>query len=178
MQQLLGWVNEALLKKEDMLRCFSNLGVQVEGWLKAEILFQLERKMQEGLIDKFDREVRVGRTRRKLDLLVSVQGIVYVLELKHWLIGQQRGQQWNSRQHFNAAAKQLERQASDLSRFRGEGYFLILTTRNPGESDWSRGLQYIQERLRRRHISLQSITEPQQFPEHYFLGLLKVNRKP
>jgi hypothetical protein len=61
-----------------------------------------------------------------MDLMVGFPDLVCYVELKHWLIGHQRGQQWSSRQHFNAAAKQLERRASDLLRFDGD-FQVVLT---------------------------------------------------
>lgn len=64
----------------------------MEGWLKGEMLLVLDGLVQGGHIAGLDREVKVGPGQRKrIDLRVDVQGMSHWLELKHWLVGRQRG---------------------------------------------------------------------------------------
>jgi hypothetical protein len=91
--------------RQDALQCFCDQGVQVEGWLKGEVLLWLTREKASGIIQEFDREVVPGVGRKKVDIrltLASQGGMADVwLELKHYLIGFQRGVPYEARTYFS-----------------------------------------------------------------------------
>ena len=76
------------------LECFCQYGVQVEGWLKGELLCFLDSEKAAGRIVNFDREVRLDIGRKRIDLRLEIPAGRAVLnawiELKHWLIGSQK----------------------------------------------------------------------------------------
>ena len=81
-----------LKEKHEPLACFTSSGVQVEGWLKGELLTFLTREMNQQLISDFDREVKCGDGFKKVDLTVSfAKQDRHWIELKHQLIGYQKG---------------------------------------------------------------------------------------
>ena len=57
------------------LSCFHVYGVQVEGWLKGELLYFLDNEKKKGTVADFDREVRIvlGNKRKHVDLQVSLE---------------------------------------------------------------------------------------------------------
>ena len=77
---------------DDALRCFCDRGVQVEGWFKGEMLAFLERERAD-----FDREVKIGPDRKKIDFQVTLLSEPARIELKHWLIGNQKGMSYDAR---------------------------------------------------------------------------------
>ncbi len=57
------------------LRCFHAHGVQIEGWLKGELLFFLDGEKVRGAIGDFDREIRtdLGDRRKQVDLRIALE---------------------------------------------------------------------------------------------------------
>jgi hypothetical protein len=158
---------------QDRLLCFCRAGVQVEGWFKGEMLFLLEEMAARSEIDAFDREVkRPGRT---MDLYLTIARQPHWVELKHWLIGYQRRDYWSPNDYFgdrssvgiNPDVEKLK--ALDAS---GERWLLILMTANPGPQAWQSGLDKFHAKFAPRE--LRSHSDPADFPDSYFLGLLEV----
>ena len=87
------------------LRCFHIYGVQVEGWLKGELLYFLDNEKKKGTVVDLDREVRIvlGNKGKRVDLRVSleVQGEREDawIELKHWLL-EQKGTTYRPQFYF------------------------------------------------------------------------------
>ncbi len=52
-------------------------------------------------------------------------------------------------------------------------YLLILTTANPGVNDWSAGVKKFNKKF--SPIQLKSLTNTSDFPNFYYLGLLKIS---
>jgi len=50
---------ELLKSRESVLECFTKYGVQVEGWLKGELLSFFDKKLQKSKIVGLDREVNI-----------------------------------------------------------------------------------------------------------------------
>jgi hypothetical protein len=86
---------EHLRTREDGLRCFCTQGVQVEGWFKGEMLAFL---CKEGA--DFDREVKIGPDKKKIDFQVTLLSQPARIELKHWLVGKQKGMSYDARWYF------------------------------------------------------------------------------
>jgi hypothetical protein len=74
---------------EDQFTVFTDFGFQAESWFKAELLMALNLLRKEEIIQELDREVRVGT--QKVDIVLRYQGVQHWVELKHWLIGKQKG---------------------------------------------------------------------------------------
>ena len=171
---------EVLDSKEGVLNCFCKYGVQSEGWLKGELLYFLDNEKSAGRIDHFDREVsiRVGRKKKKVDFKVKIStssgALEAWIELKHWLIGYQKGTRYNAQFYFgDPSSVGIKPDAEKLSGIpNGSKFLLILTTANPGTNDWSTGVNKFNKKF--FPIHLESLTNPADFPSFYYLGLLEV----
>ena len=53
---------------QDRLTCFCDLGIQCEGWFKGELLTLLTQLRKEGVVQDFDREVRVDG--KQIDVMI------------------------------------------------------------------------------------------------------------
>jgi len=163
------------------LECFCQHGVQVEGWLKGELLCFLDNEKAEGRISDFGREVPVGGSRKRVDFRIKIATTSGALEeawveLKHWLIGYQAGSQYNASFYFGDPSSVGIRQ--DVKKLRGlppsKGKFvLILATANPGAAEWAAGVDKFNRKF--APPRLKSLTDPAEFPNSYFLGLLRVS---
>jgi len=166
--------------KKEILECFCRYGVQVEGWLKGEFLYFLDNEKKEGRIVDFDREVSIGVGRKKVDFKVRIptsSGVLEVwIELKHWLVGVQQGTTYNAGFYFGDRNMGIKPDAEKLCHVStGRKFFLILTTANPGVKDWLTGVAKFNRKF--SPINLESLTNPGNFPCHYYLGLLEVKNK-
>lgn len=160
------------------LECFAHYGVQLEGWLKGELLCFLDNEKARKTIANFEREVRVGRGKQKVDFYLEIPTGAAVLnvwiELKHWLIGYQKGNRYNAVFYFgDASSVGIKPDVEKLVQFTQENkYLLILATANSGVYDWSSGIAKFNKKF--SPLCLNSLTNPAEFPQSYFLGLLKV----
>ena len=85
----------------DQLRCFRKYEFQAEGWLKAEWVALLDAMRRRGEIAGLDREVS-ALGQRKIDLTITMKDGRHWIELKHWLIGSQKGQNWGPSAYIDA----------------------------------------------------------------------------
>ena len=121
----------------------------------------------------FDREVR--KQGKNMDLYQTISGQPHWVELKRWLIGDQRGDRWWPSSYFGdrtsvGISPEVEKlKALGVS---GGRWLLILMTANPGPQAWREGLDKFHARFAPR--VLRSCSEPADFPTSYFLGLLEV----
>ena len=173
LQSLVQRFSNHLSHRQQSLICFTNLGVQVEGWMKGELLTFLTDEVERKQIFSFDREVKYGEGRKRVDLTISFLGQKPVwIELKHHLIGSQKGisydAQWYLKDKANGILADVQK-LSSLSSF--DGYVLILTTANPGSTDWDSAVTIFNNKFEHQVLSL---TKPDDFPDTYFLGLLYV----
>jgi len=95
---------KVLDSKQKQLECFCKYGVQIEGWLKGELLCFLDKEKIIGTLVDFDREVLMGIGKKKVDFKVKISTssgeIETWIELKHWLIGYQKGTKYNAQFYF------------------------------------------------------------------------------
>lgn len=166
--------------REKTLNCFCKYEVQLEGWLKGELLCFLDNEKDAGRIAHFNREVSVGMGRKKVDLkvkmLTSLGGLEVWVELKHWLIGHQKETLYNAQFYFgDSSSVGIKPDVEKLSKIsNGSKFLLILTTANPDMNDWSTGVNKFNRKFSPLH--LKSLTTPADFPSFYYLGLLEVTK--
>jgi len=148
--------------------------------MKGELLYFLDNEKSAGRIAHFDREVLMGIGKRKVDFKVEMStdsGVVEVwIELKHWLIGDQKGTRYDAQSYFNDPTPVgIKPDVEKLNEVPDDAKFLlILTTKNPGMADWSTGVDRFNEKFSPLHI--ESLTTPADFPSFYYIGLLKAAR--
>lgn len=173
---------ELLSKRaQGRLKCFQKYEVQVEHWLKGELLYFLDGEKRHGRLSHFDSEVpaylRKGSKQVDLKLTLEEEGSVSDawIELKHWLRVYQRIP-YTPKSHFRTKTWGILEEVDVLSKIpTGSKYILILYTPNPGSADWREGVECFNRNF--RPLSVSPLTDAQQFPDAYFLGLLKIKEK-
>ena len=175
-QNMITHFRHDLDKNVEKLKCFYSFSVQVEGWLKGEFLYFLDKEKRANRLPYFDREVRFDTSRRKVDILVETPSRQKAwIELKHWFIGIQSGNKYNVNSYFSDG-KWLGVE-SDVDKLKGiqedNKFILILLTENPGDKDWEAGIEKFNIKFAHHVVSL---TKPSDFPKSYFLGLLEVHK--
>lgn len=164
---------EVLARRPHVLRCFADQGVQVEGWLKGEFLAFLTEERLAARIADFHREHLIGTGKRKADLCLhgAEQSRIWI-ELKHYLIGMQKGIQYNALGYFTdprgGIKPDIEKLLSIDSPHR---YVLILATARPTVTDWAAAIERFNSKFVR---CLRPLTSPDEFPGEFFLGLVSV----
>lgn len=176
MRELLPYIKAHFDNLQDRFITFRNQEVQVEGWLKGELLLLLSQMRDSNNIEDLDREVKHGRS--KLDLKIHLTGGIHYVELKHWLIGVQRGFRLDPHFYFGdpspvGITKDYDKLDSITSPC--QKWFLILCTPNPGNDLWEKGLDRFHEKFFPR--ALDACSNPYDYPPSYFLGLLSLQGK-
>ncbi len=165
---------------ETNLKSFCAHGVQVEAWLKGEFLSFLDQQKEQGLIAGFDREEKIeSDNRKKVDFRIGIstgRGLRNAwVELKHWLVGYQKGVKYDASFYFSdPTSAGIVQDAKKLIKVQDEArYILILTTSNPGEEKWQNGVEKFRKKF--TPINIETLMQPKDFPDHYCIGLLKVS---
>jgi hypothetical protein len=167
---------DLLTLRMHVLRCFTEQGIQVEGWMKGEFLAFLTEEKRTARILDFDREVLIGQGRKKADVALTLHESIardrIWIELKHYLIGRQKGIDYNAFGYFNDPAAGIR---SDIEKLFAVSsphkYALVLTTAKPKLPDWDAAITGFNRKFR---PCLRSLTDPKDFPEEFFLGLVSV----
>lgn len=179
-QNLISLVNELKVffnSRLSYFETFTKHGVQVEGWFKGELLNFLENKNPVGIIG-FEREYSIGIGRRKVDFVLETEGNGLprrvLVEIKHWLIGFQKGIRWSANSYFgDTSSVGIEPDVEKLSKLKEDGMFvLIFATSNPGENDWESGIRKFNSKF--APLKVKALTSPIDYPPTFFLGLLKL----
>lgn len=177
MKALISRLAEYLRRSEQQLRCFHTYESQVEGWFKGELLCFLDREKRTGRLPNFEREKKlyVGDERNRIQVDMMLQfdppGSVVWVELKHW-IGYQNNQNWNPFWYFtNTARPAVERLLTIPEP--GDKYMLVPFTPNPGSEKWNYGVEEFNARFPPPPV--RSLTNPDNYPDYFFLGLLHVS---
>lgn len=174
MNWLIDALGSHLCRREDNLLAFAEHGVQVEGWLKGELLVVLNSIRAQGSISNFEREVRLPDNTRVDFVLQTPEGEAVFLETKHWLIGCQKGTFYDAPFYFgDKSSVGILPDVKKLSRVsqRGTKHLLVLCTCAPSEESWSAGLAKFNSRFAPYRIL--SRAAPPVRRSHY-LGLLDV----
>jgi hypothetical protein len=174
-------------RSEQQLRCFHKYESQVEGWFKGELLFFLDREKRKGRLHDFQPEMKLdlgGKRKRKIDIWIQFDNSgsrISWVELKHW-IRNQNGTDWYGNywyfktNHSSCVKPDVEK----LLKIPGDGdkFMLVLCTDNPRSNDWNSGVQEFNKRFSQNlQCFLNSLTNPDDYPEYFFLGLLHVAEK-
>ena len=172
MKKLLAEINDHFRMLESRLQCFSSNEVQVEAWFKGEMLFLLEQLKGKKFIKDFKAEVP-AMGRKKIDIWINFQAGQNWVELKHWLIGTQKGNRWRAVDYvYDLENKFKKFDAVDAG---SHGYVLVLCTENPGEEAWDMAIQKFNANCKpMRLVPCSSVFN---YPKSYFLGLLQCLQK-
>lgn len=95
------------------------------------------------------------------------------IELKHQLIGYQKETKYDAKFYFgDKSSVGIKPDVEKLAGISNGGFLLILTTENPGINDWTTGVSKFNEKF--YPLRIKSLTNPEDFPSFYYLGLLEV----
>jgi len=151
--------------------CFHDMGFQAEGWFKGELLTLFSELQHEGIIQKLEREVKVGT--KKVDIRIRLNDTYHWIELKHWLIGEQKDFTYNTGFYFSdPTSVGITGDVDKLYPLTGYRWMLLLLTAKPEVQAWEAGVAKFNSRFAPWH--LESRTRPDGFSSTYFLGLLEL----
>ncbi|MGH8103776.1 MAG: hypothetical protein ACREJQ_04560 [bacterium] len=165
-----------LLSELPLLKCIRDHEVQVEGWFKAEFLCLLQECQMDGRVLSFDREVMIGQGRKKVDFKVILPvGTTIWMEIKHWLIGQQKRDFLRPRFYFgDKSSVGLFPDVGKLSSIPdGAKFIMVVVTNNP-HGGWAEGVALFNKKF--APICLMPKSDTSEYPEEFFLGVLQVKR--
>jgi hypothetical protein len=159
---------------QDRFRSFCRHGVQLEGWFKGELFVLFDALKTKGEIRDFDREVKLGRGR--VDLKLTLGDGCHWVELKQWLVGDQRGTRYGPSNYLGDAQAGILKDVKKLISVPpgDHTWILILLCANPGTRSWREGVQTFHETF--GPLRVRSHTKPRYYRPSYFLGLLEVQR--
>ena len=164
--------------RRNILTVFHTYKFQAEGWLKGEFIDFLEAERTCSHLREIDREVKYGQGDKRIDIKLTLpDGSETWIELKHWFIGERRGTDFTAKWYLgNKRSPGLKPDVEKLRKVSGHyKYVLVLTTRNPGEDAWNEGISRFHDAFPQLHIK--TLTHPNNFPNHYFLGLLMMDQQ-
>jgi hypothetical protein len=171
-------LRQVMEDRSEHLLCFQKHGVQLEGWLKGELLHFMDHYKTTTKMANFTREEPFGKGRRKVDFCLEFPAekgshIVW-LETKHWLIGYQKGCKYEAPFYFlDSSSTGIFQDVRKLVNTPdSDKYLLILTTKNPGQALWFKGVKEFNQKF--GPLGIKTLTYPDDFPDYYFLGLLKL----
>lgn len=165
------------------MKLFDQHAVQVEGWLKGELLHFFHIEKADGRLRDYWSESwpksETAPSRKRIDyaleLATGAATTKVWVELKHFQIGYQKSDCWRARDYFVTESYGVYNDVAKLWQVTaGERCVLVLATKNPGRYDWSTGVATFNEKFSPLHIHTH--TDPSDFPSTYFLGLLEVPR--
>ena len=174
MMSLVSLFAEYLRRSEQQLRCFHQYESQVEGWFKGELICFLDREKLEGRLLNFEREKSdddESGKRTDIVLRFDKSSPISWVELKHW-IRYQNNQNWSPSWYFmNRARPDVEKL---LTRPEDDDKFMLVAfTPNPRSEEWNAGVEAFNAEF--SPLSVRSLTNPDDYPKYFFLGLLHVS---
>ena len=160
------------------INAFVKYSRQMEGWFKGEILAIASDMERKGQVQRFapDRRFDPAASKRNIDLYFEIESSTQIwIELKHWYIGT-----YNTGHTVNALHYFKDTTSATIPNFVAKLpadwllpiYMLIVTTPNLGRSDWHAGIEHLRKSGHKRRFT--PLTDPNDFPDSYFLGLLKL----
>jgi len=178
MKALVSMLAEYLRRSEQQLRCFHTYESQVEGWFKGELLCFLDREKREGRLHDFglERQDHGGCNGMRVDIILKFDNTYPSwVELKHLTKAH-----FKPSQYFTLSEGQGERSDSCaycVRRLRtipeyNDKFMLVLFTPNPGLKRWNDGVNGFNNNGANGYID--SLTNPDDYPDFFFLGLLHV----
>ena len=165
--EVFGRIREHLGTMTDRMRCFSTYEFQAEGWLKAECMALLDGLKKSGAIGGVEREVSALH-RKKIDLVVHCRDGRHWVELKHWLIGPQKGQTFNPKSYVTALEDEFEK--FEAVKAGDRAWILALCTARPDDSAWTSALKDFNSE--NAPWFLDSLEERSSYSPEWFLGVL------
>ena len=178
MRNLVSRFAEYLRRSERQLGCFHQYESQVEGWFKGELLCFLDREKLEGRLPNFERE-RQGYYNdtqyMKVDIVLQFDNRpTSWVELKH-CIGYYNNRRYDSSSYFRVDNDSCIKRDVEklLTRPKDDDKFMLVPfTPNPGPEDWRAGVDLFNANF--SPLSVRSLTNPDDYPKYFFLGLLHV----
>jgi len=132
-------------------------------------LFYTQRAARD--IFKLQSDVKGRIVDIKLEL-VSPSAMVWI-ELKYWFIGYQKGTKYRARDYFTSK-DQIIKDVEKLNQMKQKHTFILsLAVTNPGNEDWLSGIKAFNAKFNPYRVD--SLSNPDRFPDTYFLGLMKVS---
>jgi len=150
---------------EQQLRCFFKHKSLLEGWFKGELFYFLE---QERLPNFEPEKSGDDESSKRIDIVLPFDnsgGSKSWVELKHW--NTYWGRCWYFNNYIKPDVEKLLKMRKD-----GDKFILVLCTKNPGPKEWNAGVNQLIPNF--PPLAVRSLTNPGDYPDYFFLGLLHV----
>jgi hypothetical protein len=87
METILQSIRNWFLDKEEYFDVFSKADTRIEGWFKAELILLLNELIEQGSIEKFEREAKNQSPTgpKKIDFHIWLNGEKHLCELRHFV---------------------------------------------------------------------------------------------
>ena len=180
MKTLVSRFAEYIRRSEQQLQCFPEYKIRVEGWFKGELICFLYREKREGRLHDFRKEESGDdESRKRTDIVLQFgkSSPVSWVELKHWHIGTPNDADFGCRWYFTIANHDSGVNCNVRRLLKipnGDKFMLVLLTANPGSKKWNSGVKAFNTNTKFSPLSVRSLTNPDDYPDYFFLGLLHV----
>ena len=175
MKTLVSRLAEYLRRSEQQLKSFHKYESQVEGWFKGELLCFLDREKREGRLHDFglERQDHGGCNGMRVDIMLKFDNTYPSwVELKHLIKAN-----FAPSQYFTLSKDRSDSYAYCVKRLltiseNSDKFMLVLFTPNPDSQKWNNCVWEFNNKF--SPLSVRSLTNPGDYPEYFFLGLLHV----
>lgn len=175
MENLMQYIQEWFVAKQEYLESFARNDVRVESWFKAELLVLFEQLRSRALIDSFKREANLStnRGRKQIDFTLRASGEEHLCELKAMCISQAMGTPRNLQFYFRDDNVGLIKDFKKLDGIRHRNkWVMAFIYPKPTRGDWQGAINSLAEDTRHWRC----ITRIDDYPEYLFIALWSSQR--
>jgi len=167
-QDILDW----FLAKKEYFKVFAEADTRLEGWFKAELIFLLNRLLQQKKIDEFKREPKIDTSagRKQIDFIIKLNGELHLCELKALCISQAAGTPRNLHFYFREDNVGLIKDFRKLESLPYKNKWVIgFIYPKPNHNQWKEELSLLPNDLKH----WKCITDPSEFEDFLFISICR-----
>jgi hypothetical protein len=177
MDSLLADIWQWFLPKQEYFVAFAEADSRIEGWFKAEMIVLLNRLIQQGKLEKFEREFNIaqGGQRNQIDFRLHIQGQAHLCELKAMCISQAAGTPRNLHFYFRDDHVGVIKDFKKLDGLTSQEkkWALTFVYPSPVVNEWHNTITSLPNELKH----WQCLTQPQNYPTFAFPALWRQGQK-
>lgn len=174
MESLIPFINEWFLNKSEYLLTFAQKDSRLEGWFKGELFVLFEKLSAMGIIDKFEREVKIHSMiddrRKQIDFILHIGGQQNLCEIKALCISQSAGTPRDLNFYFRDDHVGLIKDFKKLEEFNNPyKWVLAFIYPAPDPNDWCMAIHSLPITLKQ----WKTVTSPIGASQLLFIALFK-----
>ncbi|OQX53736.1 MAG: hypothetical protein B5M53_06600 [Candidatus Cloacimonas sp. 4484_209] len=165
-------IDRWFLDKEEYFRFFAKNDTRLESWFKGELIVLLEKLRNRGLIENFERELKVNTSsgRKQIDFAIDINGVTHFCELKALCISQAKNTQRNLAFYFKEDHVGLIKDFRKLNLIQNNKWVIGFIYPNPNEHSWNNQITSLPAEL----SNWKCITRPQEYPDYLFIAFWRL----